>query len=126
MKARTGKVIPINSYVKVYHAIQGHPESPRLWQDHINKILVDIGFKPTKHEPCLYYLHKDHFGEEMYLLRQVDDFALACDSKESADKIWDIIDSKLSENLKREGILKRHNGIDIQQTEEFIHIDCRT
>ena len=124
---RTGtKIDKDNMYVKVQHAIQGHPESPRLWQNHINKILYEIGFKSTQHEPCLYYLGPEHFGEEIYLLRQVDDFAVACDTPETADKIWDLIDSKLSENLKREGILSRHNGIDIIQSQDYIKITCET
>ena len=41
-------VIPINS------AMQGHPESPRLWEKHADGILRDIGLTPTVHEPCLY------------------------------------------------------------------------
>ena len=38
-------------YVQVQHAIQGHPESPRLWQDFIDNILInELGFRPTTHE----------------------------------------------------------------------------
>ncbi len=40
--------------VRVNRAIQGHPESPRLWEKHIDKILRDMGFTPARHEPCLY------------------------------------------------------------------------
>ena len=43
-----GEVIPILS------AMQGHPESPRLWEKHADSILQDLGLKPTVHEPCLY------------------------------------------------------------------------
>ena len=123
---KTGIVLPVDSYVKVKHAIQGHPESPRLWQNHINQILYDIGFKPTHHERCIYRIDKEIFGEEIYLLRQVDDFAVACDTEAVAEKIWDLIDSKLSEKLKREGILERHNGIDIVQSQDFVQITCET
>ena len=123
---KTGIELPIDSYVKVKHAIQGHPESPRLWQDHINKILKDLGFQPTHHEPCIYSINKDVFGQEVFLLRQVDDFAVACDTEEVAERIWDMIDSKLSEKLKREGILSRHNGIDIEQSQDFIKVHCKT
>jgi hypothetical protein len=42
-----GQVIPILS------AMQGHPESPRLWEKHANSILQDIGMKPTVHKLCL-------------------------------------------------------------------------
>jgi hypothetical protein len=53
--------------VQVYNAIQGHPESPRLWEKHINKILVQMGFIATRHEPCLYSTKKD--GHTILLLR---------------------------------------------------------
>ena len=43
-------VIPID------HVLQGHPESPRLWDKYITKMLVKKSkFKTCTHEPCLYY-----------------------------------------------------------------------
>ena len=46
---------PAPQYVKVNHAIQGHPESPRLWQEFINDILIKkLKFKAAIHESCLY------------------------------------------------------------------------
>jgi len=43
-----GDVIPILS------AMQGHPESPRLWEKHADAILRECGLIPTVQEPCLY------------------------------------------------------------------------
>ena len=123
---KTGDKLEGDYYVKVKHAIQGHPESPRLWQLFIDKILTKIGFKATTHEPCIYRLPQDVFGEEVFLLRQVDDFALGCDSEETAEKIWKLIDQEMSAPLKREGLLKRFNGIDIEQTKDFIRVSCHT
>ena len=54
---KTGEHLEGDYYVKVQHAIQGHPKSPRLWQLFISDILVKIGFKATTHEPCVYKLH---------------------------------------------------------------------
>ena len=53
-------------------------------------------------------------------------FALGCDSEETAEKIWKLIDSKMSAPLKREGLLHRFNGIDIKQTKDFIRVNCST
>ena len=125
-KHRKGIDIPINSYVRVQHAIQGHPESPRLWQDHIDKILKTLGYQQMTHEPCIYVNRRKDLNEEVYLLRQVDDFALACTDKNTADQLWDEIDSKLNADLKREGLLKRHNGVDIEQTSTYIRVNCKT
>ena len=60
------------------------------------------------------------------LLRQVDDFALGYDSAETAEKVWKLIDAKMSAPLKREGLLRRFNGIDIDQAKDFIKVHCQT
>ncbi len=46
--------IPERHMIPVLSAMQGHPESPRLWEKHADKILREIGLTPTVHEPCLY------------------------------------------------------------------------
>ena len=122
---KTQTNLPENSYVRVLQAIQGHPESPRLWNIHIDSILLKIGFTPTTHEPCIYI--KFTPTETIYLLRQVDDFAIACDDKKTATFYWDEMDKHLKEPLKREsGLLKRHNGIDIIQSSHGIKMHCAT
>ena len=123
---KTNTTLEGDYYVKVQHAIQGHPESPRLWQLFIDHILTKIGFRATRHEPCIYRLPTEVFGEEIFLLRQVDDFALGCDSAETAEKIWKLIDAEMSAPLKREGLLCRFNGIDIEQSKNFIRVHCQT
>ena len=104
-----------HSHVRIQHAIQGHPESPRLWQDFIDKILKELGFNQVTHEPCLYTKVDEQTKERIYLLRQVDDFAVTCSNETIANNLWDKIDKRLSAKLKREGMLKRHNRIDISQ-----------
>ena len=47
--------IPKNFVLPVNNALQGHPESPRLWEQHVHKILVTyLHFQATTHEKCLY------------------------------------------------------------------------
>jgi len=117
-----------DSYVECFHAIQGHPESPRLWQLHIDKILSDLGFIASHHEPCIYRNTTKRFSEdEIYMLRQVDDFAVACDNQQTAENFWDTMDKYLSEPLKRESTyVNRQNVIDIDQSEWFIRVHCKT
>jgi hypothetical protein len=38
--------------IPVLSAMQGHPESPRLWEKHADSILRYVGLTPTIHEPC--------------------------------------------------------------------------
>jgi hypothetical protein len=53
------KPVDRNHVLRVQHALQGHPESARLWDQHITGILMTIGFKNTKHEQNLYVAHID-------------------------------------------------------------------
>ena len=46
--------IPDGYVIPVLLAMNGHPESPRLWEKHADSILLDIGHTPTVHESCLY------------------------------------------------------------------------
>jgi hypothetical protein len=46
--------IPHSHVIPILSAMQGHPESPRLWEKHADAILREIGLEPTTHEPCLY------------------------------------------------------------------------
>jgi hypothetical protein len=48
------KPIPPGYVIPVFLAMQGHPESLRQWECLIDKILCNMGFIPTVHEPCLY------------------------------------------------------------------------
>ena len=125
---------PINRkhVLPIKRALQGHPESGRLWERHINAILEspELDFKTTTHDRTIYTGTFD--GERVYLLRQVDDFALACTNEALANKIYDIIGKKLQ--LPKEdkppfakmGLINDFNGIDIAQTDMYIKISCET
>ena len=67
-----GKVIPEMRYLKE------HSESGRLWETLINQILKRMGFNTTTHDRTIYTPVYNTTGETIYLLRQVDDFVLAC------------------------------------------------
>ena len=70
--------------------MQGHPESPRLWERHIDRILRELGLTPTTHEPCLY--SGLIYGQRVLFMRQVDDFAVAAPSESIANILFDMID----------------------------------
>jgi hypothetical protein len=46
--------IPLGHIIPILSAMQGHPESPRLWEKHADAILRELGLTPTVHKPCLY------------------------------------------------------------------------
>jgi hypothetical protein len=108
--------------IKIHNAIQGHPEAPRLWEKHIDKILKEIRLRPTTHEPCLYC--GTYQGHRILFLRQVDDFAVATKQRATAEALITAINDKMRINLKDLGIIERFNGVDIHQTKEYVKITC--
>jgi hypothetical protein len=115
---------PPDYVVPILSAMQGHPESPQLWEKHDDAILRDLGLTPTVHKPCLY--SGIIAGQHIVFMRQVDDFAIAAPDEKTSDILLDVIDEKVSIPLKRQGLLNIFNGIDVFQMQHFIKIDCHT
>jgi hypothetical protein len=101
-------------------AMQGHPESPRLWEKHADAILHKIGLIPTVHEPCLYLGTIN--CKQIIFKHQVDDFAIAAPDEETANILLDMIDDELSIPMKWQGFLDMYNGIDVLQKRDYIKI----
>ncbi len=116
--------IPQGVVISVLSAMQGHPESPWLWEKHADQILCKLGMHPTTHKPCLYM--GIIAGHCVLFLCQVDDFAIACEHKSTANILLDMLDDKLMIPLKQMGLLDMYNGLDVIQTKDFIKITCTT
>lgn len=119
--------IPKGAVMKVQCALQGHPESARLWSKLIDKIIKTLGLTPCTHESNLYYCSNyNKLNTSILLLRQVDDFAIACDNKEIAHQVTKQINSKLTCKIKELGITQQFNGVDITQTCNYIKLTAKT
>ena len=116
--------LPEGYVVPLLSAMQGHPEAPRLWERHIDKILRSIGLVPTIHEPCLYSGIVN--GKRVLLLRQVDDFATASSDAATCDTVLDLIDAHLKIPLKRLGLVDMYNGVNVEQTKHYVKISCES
>ena len=113
-----GWVLPVN------HAIQGHPESPRLWEQHINTILYKMGFKNTTHERNIYSNIVD--GHKVLFLRQVDNFSVACTNESICKQIINDIGKHLTVPLHLLDRTTKFNGVDVLQTQNYIKISCQS
>jgi hypothetical protein len=113
-----GHVIPVLS------AMQGHLESPHLWEKHADAILQELKLTPTVHEPCLYSGVID--GKPIIFMRQLDDFAIAAPDKRTADILLDMLGNHLSIPIKHQGYLDMFNGINVTQTRDYINFDCHS
>jgi hypothetical protein len=116
--------IPDGHVIPVLGAMQGHPESPRLWEKHIDRILRDISLTPTIHEPCIY--SGIILGERVLFMWQVDNFAISATSQRIANHLLDLINDKPSIPMKRQGLVTLYNGLDTHQTRDYIKISCKT
>ena len=123
-KHKYNRDIPPNHVIPIHAAMQGHPESPRLWERHADSILRKLGLTPTTHEPCIYSGIINN--KRILFLRQVDDFAIAAPDEHTANILFDMIDEELTFPLKRMGLIDLFNGINVEQTKDYIHISCST
>jgi hypothetical protein len=106
--------IPDGHVIPVLSTMQGHPESPPLWEKHADAILQELGLTPTVHEPCLYSGVID--SKRIIFMHQVDDFAIATPDKCTADILLDMLDDCLSIPIKCQGYLDMFNGVNVTQT----------
>ncbi len=126
-KARYGKDIPKGHVMRVKKALQGHPESARLWALLIDKVIRELDLKPCTHEPNLYYTPDyANTGKMVLFLRQVDDFAIACQDTETADAVIEAINSKMTIEVKKLGMITRFNGVDVLQTRHYVKLSNAT
>ena len=108
--------------IPVIKTIQGHPEVPRLWSRHIDRIIQKYDMQPTRHEPYLYYGLCNE--SSITLICQVDDFAVAAPNEHTVNMLFDQIDDCLVEPLKNMGTISYFNGVDITQSRDYVKITC--
>jgi hypothetical protein len=116
--------IPNGHVIPILSAMQGHPESPHLWEKHADTILREIELIPTVHKPCLYSGIID--GKHVIFKCQVDDFAIATLDKHMADILLGMLDDRQSIPIKCQGYLDMFHGINVTQTCNCIKIDCHS
>ena len=119
--------IPKGHVMRVLKALQGHPESARLWALLIDKVIQQLNLKPCTHEPNLYYT-TDYkgTGKTVLFLRQVDDFAISCQDKDTARDVIESINNEMTIDVKELGMISRFNGVDILQSRNFIRLSNET
>jgi hypothetical protein len=116
--------IPPGHVIPILLAMQGHPESPRLWEKHANAILRELGLTSTTHKPCLYSGLIN--SNCIIFMRQVHNFAIAAPNDWNANILLDMLNEKLTMPIKRQGPLDMFNGVDVTQTKDYVKVDYHT
>jgi len=65
-------------------------------------------------------------GQDVLFLRQVDDFACGVDSQETHEALCDLLDARLLEPIKRMGLIDCFNGVNVEQTADYIKLSSTT
>ena len=127
-ESSTNRKLDRSLVLPVLCAFQGHPEAAKLWEEHIHSIVHSLGFRNTTHERNIYTAT---FGDEKVLMvRQVDDFALACRTEDVAKDIFARIgaalklDGEASAPFEYLGKVDMYNGYDVLQTADYIKISA--
>jgi hypothetical protein len=119
-------LIPAGYVIPVKKVLQGHPESPRLWDKYISKMITEeLGCQSTVHEPYLYY-KRDKDDNLTLILRQVDDFLVANKDSKECDRIGELIQARMTNPLNQLGTTRKFNGVNVEQTRYFNYVHCQT
>jgi hypothetical protein len=116
-KATFGHDINCKHVLPVQHALKGHPEAARLWEEHISAILHNIGFRAITNKCNIYTATINNV--KILLLRQVDNFALATPDPSIASCIYTEIGRRFqlpgeeSPLFEQQGLISTFNGVDI-------------
>ena len=80
---------------------------------------------PCTHEPNLYYSsnYKNSTDKRvLFLLRQVDDFAISCKDEALCEQVINDINDKMTIDISKLGMILRFNGVDVLQTRHYIKL----
>ncbi|CAI7883863.1 unnamed protein product [Closterium sp. NIES-53] len=72
------------SVCKLKKSLYGIKQAPRLWQQHLNRKLTEVGFRQLPHDPVMYRL--DDKGSYALLVAYVDDILYVSSSTSLASK----------------------------------------
>ncbi|CAI7828385.1 unnamed protein product [Closterium sp. NIES-53] len=106
------------SVCKLKKSLYGIKQAPRLWQQHLNKKLIEVGFRQLPHDPGMYRL--DDKGSYALLVAYVDDILYVSSSVSLGDRIE--ADLKKSLDLSVSTEVTQFLGLYISRTSSAIHL----
>ncbi|CAI7729615.1 unnamed protein product [Closterium sp. NIES-53] len=106
------------SVCKLKKSLYGIKQAPRLWQQHLNKKLTEVGFRQLPHDPGMYRL--DDKGSYALLVAYVDDILYVSSSTSLGDRIE--ADLKKSLDLTISTKVTHFLGLNVSRTSSAIHL----
>ncbi|CAI7891690.1 unnamed protein product [Closterium sp. NIES-53] len=106
------------SVCKLKKSLYGIKQAPRLWQQHLNRKLTEVGFQQLPHDPGMYRL--DDKGSYALLVAYVDDILYVSSSTSLGDRIE--ADLKKSLDLTISTKITQFLGLNVSRTSSAIHL----
>ncbi|CAI7885631.1 unnamed protein product [Closterium sp. NIES-53] len=106
------------SVCKLKKSLYGIKQAPRLWQQHLNKKLTEVGFRQLPHDPGMYRL--DDKGSYALLVAYVDDILYVSSSTSLGDRIE--AELKKSLDLTISTKVTQFLGLNVSRTSSAIHL----
>ncbi|CAI7758334.1 unnamed protein product [Closterium sp. NIES-54] len=101
-------------------SLYGIKQAPRLWQQHLHKILLEIGFQQLPHDPGMYRLH--FFGDYILLTVYVDDLLYIGMSTTLLDQFEKNLARRVDITTNHD--VKQFLGLNISYSPEAIHLSA--
>ncbi|CAI7810228.1 unnamed protein product [Closterium sp. NIES-53] len=106
------------SVCKLKKSLYGIKQAPRLWQQHLNKKLTEVGFRQLPHDPGMYRL--DEKWSYALLVAYVDNILYVSSSTSLGDRI----EAELKKSLELTISIKvtQFLGLNVSRTSSAIHL----
>ncbi|CAI7806731.1 unnamed protein product [Closterium sp. NIES-53] len=102
------------------NSLYGIKQAPRLWQQYLYNILLEIGFKQLPHDPGMY--RRDFRGEYILLTVYVDNLLYTGSSNELLEQFEKNIAGRV--DITCNHVVKQFIGLDISYSPEAIHLSA--
>ncbi|CAI7873487.1 unnamed protein product [Closterium sp. NIES-53] len=106
------------SVCKLKKSLYGIKQAPRLWQQHLNRKLTEVGFRQLPHDPGMYRL--DDKRSYALLVAYVDDILYVSSSTSLSDRIE--ADLKKSLDLTISTKVTQFLGLNVSRTSSVINL----
>ncbi|CAI7830905.1 unnamed protein product [Closterium sp. NIES-53] len=106
------------SVCKLKKSLYGIKQAPRLWQQHLNRKLTEVGFRQLPHDPGMYRL--DDKGSYALLVAYVDDILYVSSTTSLGDRIE--AELKKSLDLTISTKVTQFLGLNVSRTSSAIHL----
>jgi hypothetical protein len=106
--------------VRIIKSLYGQKQSPKIWNDHLNNILIQMGFERCPVSPCLYRYKCD--DTYLYTTIHVDDGLMMADSKETVDHFITQFRTYVSFDLKVYNPVQKFLGMQIEEDDKYVYV----